>query len=713
MKCDRCGCENLPHAKFCRGCGTKIEVAPPPRPTTTVPLAPLHPPLSCSACGTVIKPGKSFCSACGARVEKTTATGHAPLPQAVECSACGFECKPESKFCPACGRPLGIPTQKVEPQDAIQDTALPKPELQRSAPPSAHPASSAALNKGLESMSPGEPAVERETESKTNHVTQTPRPADGQLSSPATSNQDFPHTAKAAAKTSAAFLSEGTKRTAAEIPAILPPQKRQEVPVAPSSSPVAPKRPLLQTRWVWVIAVTVAAGCIALILFRSSPNAVPASASILVDNFTADEALNPGLWVINGPVGSVVGPNLTSPVSTLVQPTLTFSSESGLGVGGLSEKGQAATIETAASFDPPFTVNANVMPTDRDESGFGLIVSDGSGQKGVGITGHLDSAAGPAEIDYITPQAGAGWKSQGFLGRSLRANTRYTLSLFLDAQGSATLKVLAGSQTVGETTVQTGKGPFHIILVEEGGDRTASTHGQVSWRSIKAFSGTMTLPVQTEEHPKPAATNSRSENTIHPPPVALQPSIIQDAVIRPGRTSLMLPPGRSIYLYGMVTGGALPSSGFARGQYAQVADAGGEVAVALAATPDNTNSHTTPTGYYVIGGAAASGFSHYAASYASNGASGASSASDTFTLSQKSLAVMIGLASSQQSIRLTGVPGLKTDALSSGPGASLGIIVHAYFPPGVYTVTEHSAALAGGQGPNHMANLIGVFEPKD
>jgi hypothetical protein len=495
------------------------------------------------------------------------------------------------------------------------------------------------------------------------------------------------------------------------VPAMPQPQEEQAPPEEPTASPIAPKNSLVSTWWVRAVVAAIVAGCVvAFWIFYSAPSSVPASASILVDDFTRDQSLPTGLWTINGPVGSVVASDSTSPASTLVKPELTFSSQSGLGFGGVTGKGQAATIESVASFEAPFTVEADVMPGGREGSPFGLIVADRSGQKGVGILRRLGSAAAPGGIDYIAPEPGAGWKSQGALRSSPQANTWYTLSLSLDAQGAATVAVRDGPEVIGRATLPTGKGPFNILLRQEGVGGSATDHGQVFWRSVKAFSGTVTLPAQAGEHANPAAANLSYQPASGPSPISVQPPIVRDAVIRTGRTSLTLPPGRSLYLYGMVTGGALPSSSFLKGQYAQVADADGQVAVALAATPLNKNSYTTATGFFVIGGVAVSGFSHHAASYGSNGASGASSASDTFTLSQKSLVVMIGLASSQQSISLTGVPGLKTDALSSGPGASLGMIIaHAYLPPGDYTVTEHSAALAGGQDPNHMTDLIGVF----
>jgi hypothetical protein len=52
--CQKCGKENKATAKFCKFCGTAIE---------------LKPTIFCIECGNKIKPGKKFCPACGAKVE--------------------------------------------------------------------------------------------------------------------------------------------------------------------------------------------------------------------------------------------------------------------------------------------------------------------------------------------------------------------------------------------------------------------------------------------------------------------------------------------------------------------------------------------------------------------------------------------------------------------------------------------------------------------
>jgi uncharacterized protein (TIGR03437 family) len=185
---------------------------------------------------------------------------------------------------------------------------------------------------------------------------------------------------------------------------------------------------------------------------------------------------------------------------------------------------------------------------------------------------------------------------------------------------------------------------------------------------------------------------------------------IAQATISDFATSIQLPPA-SMYLYGMVTGGRSASSPFANGQYAQAVDAAGHLAAAFAYGANGQNSYTTSTEYYNIMGVAVSGsWTRFNAYYASNTSSGAASTSVSFTVGSDSVVVVLGLASSQQSISVGGIPGLQTDAVESGASANLGMVVaHVQLAPGTYTVTEQSAALAAGQDPDHMVDLMGVF----
>ncbi|MGH9775631.1 MAG: hypothetical protein ACRD50_11860 [Candidatus Acidiferrales bacterium] len=205
-----------------------------------------------------------------------------------------------------------------------------------------------------------------------------------------------------------------------------------------------------------------------------------------------------------------------------------------------------------------------------------------------------------------------------------------------------------------------------------------------------------------------ASATVRSNLNPETPPESRQPIIVAASI--QGGTAISLPPGK-FYLYGMATGGAAPSSSFAVGQASQAVNASGQLAAALAYQTNNQNSFTTDTAYHAIGGVSIAGsWDSFYAFYGSNSEAGASSASVNFTVPSPSLVVVIGLAASQQDIRLEGIPGLQVDAPSSGSSPTGYMIIgHVYLGPGVYTAIEHSTALAAGQAPEHMADLIGAF----
>lgn len=211
--------------------------------------------------------------------------------------------------------------------------------------------------------------------------------------------------------------------------------------------------------------------------------------------------------------------------------------------------------------------------------------------------------------------------------------------------------------------------------------------------------------------PSPSAVNPPGDANSATPDSnrSAAPSIVR-AATKDGETSLDLSPGR-MCLYGMATGGAAPSSPFSTGQFAGAIDKAGQLAAALAYGPGERNDYTTATGYHVIGGTCVNGgWESFSASYGANSDAGASSASVAITVPTDALVVVIGLAASQQEVVLSGVPGMHIDASNSGPGASEGMVIaHANLMPGTYNVTERSRALSGGQDPQHMADLLGVF----
>lgn len=190
---------------------------------------------------------------------------------------------------------------------------------------------------------------------------------------------------------------------------------------------------------------------------------------------------------------------------------------------------------------------------------------------------------------------------------------------------------------------------------------------------------------------------------------------VANAVVNDYQTSLTMPDGASLYLYGLVTGGGFPTTRFLNGNFASVVNAAGYLVAALAITTSNTNSYTTQTVYQAIGGVSVSGYASYSSSYGSNNAPAATSASDTFSVTDPgSLVVIIGATGSEQSVAVSGVPGLSVDATNFNGSCNQGIppviwIGHAFPGAGSFTVTMGTTQCAAGQTPTHAGDLIGVF----
>ncbi|HUJ11428.1 MAG TPA: glycine zipper domain-containing protein [Verrucomicrobiae bacterium] len=209
---------------------------------------------------------------------------------------------------------------------------------------------------------------------------------------------------------------------------------------------------------------------------------------------------------------------------------------------------------------------------------------------------------------------------------------------------------------------------------------------------------------------------------MHPPSIAQPPPpptparqatpVIDSAQALDGGTSLSLPSGSQLYVFGTVNGGAFTTSTFQYGQTVSLTDANpGFIAAELAASTANVNSYTTATMYHVIGGFGVSHFSYAQGFYGANPGPGAHSASVQLTLSAPALVILLGEASSQQQLAFSGLPNLVTDVPYTTSVALS--IAHAYVTPGTYTVQQTSLDTAAGQDPNHMVDLLGVLVLSD
>jgi hypothetical protein len=184
--------------------------------------------------------------------------------------------------------------------------------------------------------------------------------------------------------------------------------------------------------------------------------------------------------------------------------------------------------------------------------------------------------------------------------------------------------------------------------------------------------------------------------------------VIDSAQAATQQTSLTLPSGSEMYIFGAVNGGSFTTGLLTEGQPVYVTDpVPGFVAAQLAATTVNSNSYTTSTAYNVIAGVGVSGFNYAQGFYGANPGPDAHSASVQFTLTASAMVVLFGEASSQQYLAFSGLSNLVTDVPYTTSVALS--IAHAYLGPGTYTAQETSLDTAAGQDPNHMVDLLGAL----
>jgi len=256
--------------------------------------------------------------------------------------------------------------------------------------------------------------------------------------------------------------------------------------------------------------------------------------SLLHDDFTHDTSLNASLWQINGPVGSVFGPDEVGVNMITLVPT--FSS-SGMMIDQINRSQEEGTIQSNANFTPPFTATATVEGTVSNGHTFGFAVTTADAASGVTVYGnlnplncsHLGDCGDPAVcgissnssiapnqcfygIDGKVGTNGSSWTHTGKLYLTPDVDVVYTLQISIGASGNASYAVSQGGQVLGAVNVQVGTGPFYLVLYQgEGSPVESPGPNQAYWLSVSVtpvattFSTTSTLSTTSTS---PAPTTS-------------------------------------------------------------------------------------------------------------------------------------------------------------------------------------------------------------
>jgi hypothetical protein len=280
------------------------------------------------------------------------------------------------------------------------------------------------------------------------------------------------------------------------------------------------------------------AGFAALLLVASAlgmlaalpPLAGGSSSSALHDDFTHDSALNASIWQVNGPVGTVLGPDDAG--FTIVPLVPTFSSQ-GMEIAQINASQEVGTIESLNSFTPPFTVTATVEAIVSNGHTFGLAVASANASSGVLVYGNVNptncsnlvDCGNPATcgtsansaipsgqcyygIDAKVGRGGGSWKHVAKLFLTPNVNITYTLQISVDASGNAQFGVSQGGQGLGVSSSQVGAGPFYVIIEQAEGSPVAHPGpNQALWMSVSMIPTATTISATTTVAPGPVSSS--------------------------------------------------------------------------------------------------------------------------------------------------------------------------------------------------------------
>ena len=209
-----------------------------------------------------------------------------------------------------------------------------------------------------------------------------------------------------------------------------------------------------------------------------------------LDNFTKDTTLNKSLWVINGNALSNAETNFpVSPVNrkdTVVFPTLTFSSTSGMGMSGVDTCFEAAGIQSTSSYSHSFTAEASVYATEAHANALACGITNLNATKGIAIFGNINiTNQGYYGLQIASPEnSSSGWVWQSTpLLPDPSMNQTYVLSIEMDLEGYATVGVGINGIFGPSFTMYIGSASYYLFLGQyEGYPNNGLGPNQAYWQ---------------------------------------------------------------------------------------------------------------------------------------------------------------------------------------------------------------------------------------
>ncbi len=204
----------------------------------------------------------------------------------------------------------------------------------------------------------------------------------------------------------------------------------------------------------------------------------PASAqTLLLDNFT--------LWTSSSSFLNNLAAATSSPAGTFVAPQTTFTGTTGLQMSGLTEDFTLTGLQSLATFSAPFTVVAEVTPTEGTANPFAIYLASADLTQYLTLHANVSPTyegfwANAPNVDFLYNLG-----EQFSPNLVPQMNTEYKVVIQINGTGDGTVKVYSGGKLLGTlSSLQAGTGPFYLVIGQRIG--LAPTGSQVAdWAGIR------------------------------------------------------------------------------------------------------------------------------------------------------------------------------------------------------------------------------------
>ncbi len=226
--------------------------------------------------------------------------------------------------------------------------------------------------------------------------------------------------------------------------------------------------------------------------------------------FSSGQGLDPANWKTDTPLLADFG---RAANGKWVEPRLSFDQAGTMRMGGVDGTYRFTGIQSKNTFSPPFVVRATVMGTVAHGNAFGLYLSNGNREQGIGIEGNVNRRNGGYHGVWLS----SGKVNGANLVPDADVNQWYTFAISVNAEGVGAVTVADSNGNVigSRNDLPAGLGQFFVILGQREGAPYTVGANEAVWSSVEVEASDGPSDIHAAHDSGPAKTPSAASGNIH------------------------------------------------------------------------------------------------------------------------------------------------------------------------------------------------------